>query len=40
MTISRRDDLADKCPICYMIFPQTMTVHDRNLHVNEHYNDD
>jgi hypothetical protein len=34
------DGLADKCPICFMIFPQAMSVHNRNLHVNEHYKDD
>jgi hypothetical protein len=38
--ISNHDGLAEKCPICFMIFAQTMTAHDRNIHVNEHYRDD
>ncbi|CAF1334748.1 unnamed protein product [Adineta steineri] len=35
-----RDDMEDKCPLCFMIFPQNMTKQDRQLHVNEHYTDD
>lgn len=34
---SNADELFEKCPICYMIFPYGMTIHNRNLHVNEHY---
>ncbi|CAF1555772.1 unnamed protein product [Adineta steineri] len=35
-----RDDMEDKCPLCFMIFPQNMSKQDRQLHVNEHYTDD
>lgn len=29
-----------KCPICFMIFPMSMTSVGQQEHVNEHYNDD
>jgi hypothetical protein len=29
-----------KCPVCFMIFPLTMTAPDRSQHVQEHYVDD
>ncbi|UJR21008.1 hypothetical protein I4U23_024108 [Adineta vaga] len=32
--------LMEKCPLCYMIFPNKMNADDRNLHINEHYRDD
>ncbi len=34
------DDSNNKCPICFMIFPLTMTHVDRNKHVDEHMIDD
>jgi len=30
------DDSINKCPICFMIFPLTMTHNDRYRHVDEH----
>jgi hypothetical protein len=38
--VSKYNDTTEKCPICFMIFPQSMITRDRNLHVNEHYNND
>jgi hypothetical protein len=38
--VSKRGDMAEKCPICFMIFPQSMSAHNRNIHVNEHYYND
>ena len=37
---SKNDDLIEKCPICFMIFPSNMITYNRHLHVNDHYNDD
>ncbi len=37
--LTHHEVFADKCPICYMIFPQNMTLNNRNIHVNEHYKD-
>jgi hypothetical protein len=34
------DESNNKCPICFMIFPLTMTRRNRQKHVNEHYTDD
>ena len=34
------DKSIDKCPICFMIFPSTMSATDRTMHVNEHLNND
>ncbi|CAF4332428.1 unnamed protein product, partial [Adineta steineri] len=34
------DNISEKCPLCYMIFPLIMTIHDRHEHVQDHYNDD
>ena len=39
-TVSKRGDVAEKCPICFMIFPKIMSTHNRNIHVNEHYYND
>ncbi|CAF2148567.1 unnamed protein product [Rotaria magnacalcarata] len=32
-----RDDVMDRCPLCFMIFPQRMKHQDREEHVNAHY---
>ncbi|UJR21011.1 hypothetical protein I4U23_024111 [Adineta vaga] len=34
------NDMLDRCPICYMIFPTNMNRNDRDQHANEHYADD
>ncbi len=34
------DGLLEKCPVCFMIFPQTMIARDRSQHIHEHYIDD
>ncbi len=31
------DDSDGKCPICYMIFPSSMSAKDRHQHAGEHY---
>jgi len=36
----RDDNLIEKCPICFMIFPSTMKAPDRSQHIKEHYTDD
>lgn len=36
----RNDDLLEKCPICFMMFPPTMTAETRSEHVQEHNIDD
>ena len=33
------DDASNKCPACFMIFPQNMSKDERNEHVNEHFPD-
>ncbi|CAF0841537.1 unnamed protein product [Adineta ricciae] len=33
------DDASNKCPACFMIFPQNMSKNERNEHVNEHFPD-
>jgi hypothetical protein len=38
--VSNRDQLDEKCPICFMIFPLSMSASDRHQHANEHYADD
>jgi uncharacterized C2H2 Zn-finger protein len=38
--VENRDDMMDKCPVCFMIFPKSMEKQDRAQHVNEHYEDD
>ncbi|CAF0969943.1 unnamed protein product [Rotaria sordida] len=39
--VDARDyDLLEKCPTCFMIFPQSMAAYDRSRHVQEHYTDD
>ena len=35
-----RNETTEKCPICFMIFPQSMNKQDRERHANEHYGDD
>jgi hypothetical protein len=37
---AKDDYLSEKCPVCFMIFPLTMTVRDQSEHVSEHYRDD
>ncbi len=32
----RDDNLIEKCPICFMIFPSTMKAPDRSQHIQEH----
>ncbi len=39
-SITTHGNLLEKCPTCFMIFPQYMTAGDRNVHVNEHFKDD
>ena len=34
------NDATEKCPVCFMLFPQTMKKQEREQHVNEHYADD
>ncbi len=38
--IIRDNDSINKCPICFMIFPLSMTQDERSQHANEHYADD
>jgi hypothetical protein len=38
--VNSEDDMTNKCPICFMIFPRSMVKHDREQHVNAHYGDD
>jgi cellulose biosynthesis protein BcsQ len=33
------DDLINKCPTCFMIFPSHMSLADRNQHAGEHFKD-
>ncbi|CAF1303112.1 unnamed protein product [Adineta steineri] len=33
------NDLINKCPMCFMIFPMCMTESDRSQHINEHCTD-
>ncbi|CAF1397943.1 unnamed protein product [Rotaria sordida] len=33
------DKSNDKCPVCYMIFPSTMSTALRTIHVDKHYED-
>ena len=33
------DGASNKCPACFMIFPQNMSKDERNEHVNEHFPD-
>ncbi|CAF0841594.1 unnamed protein product [Adineta ricciae] len=37
---SVQEVLIERCPLCYMIFPKSMNIGDRNVHINEHYQDD
>ncbi|CAF4577349.1 unnamed protein product [Rotaria sp. Silwood1] len=37
LNVKTRSDSMDKCPLCFMIFPQRMKHADREQHVNEHY---
>jgi hypothetical protein len=37
---ARDDNVSEKCPVCFMIFPLTMTERDQSEHVSEHYRDD
>jgi hypothetical protein len=37
---ARDDNVSEKCPVCFMIFPLTMTARDQSEHVSEHYRDD
>ena len=32
-----QDGVMDRCPLCFMIFPFSMSVSNRNQHINEHY---
>ncbi len=38
--IKQDNDSTNKCPICFMIFPLSMSQDERSQHVNEHYGDD
>lgn len=38
--VSDTNHLADKCPVCFMIFSTNMTAYDRARHAEEHYVDD
>ena len=35
----KKNDLTEKCRVCFMIYPRSMTTPDREKHVNEHLND-
>ncbi|CAF0995657.1 unnamed protein product [Adineta ricciae] len=34
------DDFTNKCPICYMIYPRSFTIYDRQRHVNAHMDEE
>jgi hypothetical protein len=38
--VTNVDESNNKCPVCFMIFPLSMTSYDRQQHVNEHYIED
>ncbi|CAF0882957.1 unnamed protein product [Rotaria sp. Silwood1] len=33
------DDILDKCPACFIIFPSNMGTYERSQHVNQHFED-
>lgn len=37
--VMNNDDMVDKCPACFMIFPLTMGAQERSQHVNQHFGD-
>ncbi|CAF4279201.1 unnamed protein product [Adineta steineri] len=34
-----RNDMIEKCPVCFMIFPSAMKTYERSQHVNQHFGD-
>ena len=31
------EDIIEKCPACFIIFPSTMGMNERSQHVNQHF---